>query len=185
MITALSSPFTRSMRLIAASTSSVALAFPRRTSPLPGATGKPLELSVPALQLGLSLTVLTAAALLGREAGRWLAPSGAMTTHDVVFEIAAPPAPPAARAAAYVALLHRLEAEHTVSVTSPGTLVGLGMIDWVTTDCGACAIDGIAVAWRTILAMHYLVSSDTFRVLGLAVNQGVGSPQPIAGEARR
>src|SRR5439155_1177872 len=75
------------------------LALPSRTSPLPGATGKPLHLGVPAIQLGLSLTVLTAAALLDRAAGRLVTSGGPTSDVGELYQITAAPVPPAKRAA--------------------------------------------------------------------------------------
>src|SRR3989442_12292776 len=45
------------------------LTFPRRTSPLPDSGGRSLHLAVPALQLGVSLPVLTGAPSFSRQAG--------------------------------------------------------------------------------------------------------------------
>lgn len=151
------------------------LAFRRRTSLLPGPTGKPLELAVPALQLGVSLTVLTAATLLEREAGRLIVPGHATADAGEVFQVTAPTSPPARRAAQYASLLERLGGQpgvETVSLTSPGALVGVGMIDVVTTDCGNCWQGGLAFQLHPVAATHYLVSADTFRVLGLSVIAG-------------
>jgi len=152
-------------------------AFPRRTPALPGARGKPLELFVPALQLGLSLTVLTAAGLLQREARWLLVTPGATSPTGQVFAVTAPHLRPATRASRYGALLQRLRSQHVVdgaTLTSPGTLVGLGMVDVVTTDCGNCWQGGIAYQLHPVPATHYLVSADTFRVLGLPVVAGRG-----------
>ena len=153
------------------------LLFPRRTAPLPGPTGKPLALVVPALQLGLSLTVLAAAALLAREAGRLIVPAATTAGGGEVFSVTAPESPPAWRSAQYASLLHRLGNEprfEAVSLTSPGTLAGLGMVDAVTSDCGACKVGDVYVTWLTRYAVHYLVSADTFRTLGMKVVAGRG-----------
>ncbi len=53
---------------------------------------------VPALQLGLSLTALTAAALLQRQARPLMAGGGGQRLNGTVFEITAPEAPLEARA---------------------------------------------------------------------------------------
>jgi MacB-like protein/FtsX-like permease family protein len=151
------------------------VALPRRVSALPGPTGKPLELVVPALQLGLSLTVLTAAALLEREAGRLTAPARATAEAGEVFQVTTPESSPGARAARYASLLERFGDPRpfsTVSLTSPGTLVGLGMVDVVTTDCGSCSLGGLAFPLHPVAATHHLVSADTFRVLALSVVAG-------------
>ncbi len=153
------------------------LLLPRRASPLPSVSGKPLELFVPALQLGLSLTVLTAAGLLQREAGRLAVAGPATPDTGRIFRVTAPESPPSARAARYRLLLQRLEGRpgiEAASLTSPGTLVGLGMVDVVTTDCGNCWQGGLAYQLQPVPAAHYLVSADTFGVLGLPVVAGRG-----------
>ncbi len=66
------------------------LALPPRSSPLTSAHAKPLELFVPALQLGLSLTVLTAAGLLERHAGRLTMTGAGMAQSGQVLELTAP-----------------------------------------------------------------------------------------------
>jgi hypothetical protein len=153
------------------------LALPRRTTPLPPSGGRPLALAVPALQLGLGLTVLTGALLLERQADRLTAPGHGAPAAGRVFELTAPQGPAAARAAAYRSLLGRLEGRRpraAVSLTSPGTLVGLGTVDVVTTDCGQCSLGGLAYPLHPVAATHYLVSADTFRVLDLALVAGRG-----------
>ena len=153
------------------------LALPSRTSPLPGATGKPLHLGVPAIQLGLSLTVLTAAALLDREAGRLVTSGGPTSDVGELYQITAAPVPPAKRAAQYTALLQRLTDRRTfdsVSLMSPGALLGSGIVDLVTTDCGNCTQGGISLPLQPVMATHYLVSADTFRTMGLVVSAGRG-----------
>ncbi|HEX4574885.1 MAG TPA: FtsX-like permease family protein, partial [Gemmatimonadales bacterium] len=164
------------------------LVVQRRRSALPGPHGKPLELSVPAVQLGLSLTVLTAAALLHGRAAGLLVPGPSAASVGDLFEVTAPDAPPATRAANYRSLLRRLGASPrrvAVSLTSPGTLTGLGMVDVVTTDCGKCFIDGVWVPWKSVPATHYLVSADTFRALGQPVVAGRPIGDADAWGARR
>lgn len=153
------------------------LALPRRTSPLPGASGKPLQLFVPALQLGLSLTVLGAATLLQREAARLTGSTASGDSSGEIYQVSAVESRPRARAARYADLLRSLAARRVadpVSLNSPGALVGLGMVDFLTTDCGNCSEGGIWLPLHPVQAAHYLVSSDTFRVLGLSVVSGRG-----------
>jgi putative ABC transport system permease protein len=151
------------------------LMFQRRASPLPRAGGKPLQLAVPALQLGLSLTALTAAALLRQQATPLIPRGAAQLMHGAVFQVTAPEAPPGVRAERYAQVLKQLRARRPaepVSLSSPGALVGLGMVDVVITDCGRCAQGGLPLPLHPVPATHYLVSSDTFRVLGLQVVAG-------------
>ena len=152
-------------------------AFPRRTSPLPHSGGRSLHLAVPALQLGVSLTVLTAAALLRRQAGPLEAREQETTPAGQVLQLTAPEGPPDVRAAQYARVLGAMgarRARDTVSLSSPGTLVGLGMVDVVITDCGRCSQGGLPFPLHPVPVVHHLVSADTFRVLGLAVTAGRG-----------
>lgn len=153
------------------------VAFQRRGLRPPQSGARPLELAVPALQLGLSLTVLTTAALLERRASE-LTGSGLLQRQPAqVLEISDTTDPPAARAAAYTSLLGHLRARHTfdlVSLNSPGTLTGRGMVDLVTTDCGFCRLGGIIIQFHPVRASYYLVSADTFRLLGLSTTAGRG-----------
>jgi len=123
----------------------------RRRTPLGGRRGKALELVLPALQLGVSLTVLAAAALLERHATRL----GGTVSY-----------------AALLRTLHGGVESASASLTSPGALVGIGTGDGVLTDCGRCIWGGIYVPFRLPYATHYLVSADTFRMLRLPVVAG-------------
>jgi putative ABC transport system permease protein len=144
--------------------------FLRRRTPISASSGKPFKLIVPALQLGLSLTVLMAAAVLERGASRLtLSDRGSLDDSHVV-ELVDQDSQDGTRAAAYGTLLRELRTDPTspsVILTSPGTLVGLGMVDLVTTDCGHCLLP-----WMTVHATHYLVSSNAFRALGLSMVSG-------------
>jgi hypothetical protein len=162
------------------------LLLPRRSSPLTPSSAKPLELFVPALQLGLSLTVLTAAGLLARQAGRLTVIGAGIRPSGQVFELTAPESPPRARAQGYATLLRHLRARgpfEAASLTSPGTLVGLGVIDFAPTDCGNCWLGGIAVPIHGVAVTHHLVSADTFRVLGLGLVAGRGISDADAWDA--
>lgn len=151
------------------------LTWRRRSSPLPRAAGHPLPLIVPALKLGLSLTALTAAALLQRQARPLTAGGGGsgggvgQRLDGTVMEITAPEESLEVRAEQYTRLLKSIGG---ASLSSPGTLVGSGMGDVVITDCGNCAQGGLPRPLHEVPATHYLVSSDTFRVLGLTATAG-------------
>lgn len=148
----------------------------RRRTPLGGRKGRALELVLPALQLGLSLTVLGSAALLVRHAAGLERGAGAATGDGIVYAVTAPEGPPAERARAYAALLARLRSQgvSAVSLTSAGAELGLGTGDGILTDCGHCGWGGIAVPWRLPFVTHQLVSADTFRMLNLKVIAGRG-----------
>jgi len=147
----------------------------RRRTPLGGRRGKALELVLPALQLGVSLTVLAAAALLERHAARLGGTGRAAQGSGELFEVQVATARPADRSASYAALLRTLHGgveSASASLTSPGALVGIGTGDGVLTDCGRCLWGGIYVPFRLPYATHYLVSADTFRMLRLPVVAG-------------
>lgn len=152
------------------------VAFPRR-SVLPRSSVNPFRLVVPALQLGLSLTVLTGAALLRRQADPLTIAGRTRVRAGDVFQVTGPDLRPPARAARYASILrelHTRRAFDAVSLSSPGTLVGNGIVDVVITDCGRCVMGGLPYPLHPVPATHYLVSADTFRVLGLAVLDGRG-----------
>ena len=149
----------------------------RRRMPLGGRKGRALELVLPALQLGVSLTVLGAAALLARHARGLEGTAGTAAGSGVVFQMGVPDGPAAMRARAYDRLLQRLHTTSGVlaaSLTSADAELGLGTGDGILTDCGHCAWGGIAVPWKLPFVTHYLVSADTFRTLDLKVLKGRG-----------
>jgi putative ABC transport system permease protein len=149
----------------------------RRRAPLAARSGRALELVVPALQLGLSLTVLAAAALLADHASRLRGHTPAVGKGGEVFDITLTDPDPAQRAGWYAALLRGASARPGVtgvSLTSPGAPLGLGQSDGIITDCGQCGWGGIYIPYHTVYATHYLVSADTFRMMGLPVMTGRG-----------
>jgi putative ABC transport system permease protein len=147
----------------------------RRLTPLGGRRGMALELVLPALQLGVSLTVLAAAALLVRHAAHLAGSERVSQGNGELFAVKVATARPAERSASYAALLRTLHGgleTRSASLTSPGALVGSGTGDGVLTDCGQCFWGGIYVPFRLPYATHYLVSADTFRMLQLPVVAG-------------
>jgi putative ABC transport system permease protein len=153
------------------------LVHARRSSRIARAEPTPLGLVVPVVQLGLSLVVLSAASLVHRGAGMLTAPTSATANGGEVFEITMGDSPRAERAEAYASVLGRIETDPTItaaSLMSPGSLVGLGVVDNVTTDCGDCVWGALALPWHQVFATHYLVSADTFRALGMPVVAGRG-----------
>src|SRR6266550_4169862 len=135
-------------------------------------TDRRLELAIPVLQLGLSLTVLTAGSLLLRRARELTASASNNAAGGELFSIASPVSRPAERSAAYATLLSSLARRpdlRSTSLTSPGALVGLGMNDVVMAQWG-----GYFGLPHTVFATHYLISADTFRTLHLPVLMGRG-----------
>ncbi len=127
----------------------------------------PLALAVPAVQLGLSLTVLAAAAMLRLGAERIAMPAAGPGGTSQVYEIGAAALPVPQRAAGYAEVLRRLEADHAValaSLSSPGALVGLGSV--------AVMLD--VTAESAFYAVHHVLSADSFQAMGLRVIAGRG-----------
>jgi ABC-type antimicrobial peptide transport system permease subunit len=147
----------------------------RHRAPLASRSGRALELVVPALQLGLSLTVLAASALLADHATRLRGRVATVAGGGQVFGITMDDPDPARRAGRYADLLRRIGAQPGVtaaSLTSPGTMIGLGQNDGILTDCGACGWGTVMVPFHLVYAAQYLVSADTFRTMGLPVIAG-------------
>ncbi|MGH7498694.1 MAG: FtsX-like permease family protein [Gemmatimonadales bacterium] len=141
------------------------------------APAKPLELFLPAIQLGLSLVVLTGGTLLARQATIGFERSRLPSAAGEVFRKSADTSTPAGRAARYAALLDELSAGgnfDTVSLTSTGGLLGLGTVSSVTTDCGQCAEGGLFFPWHVVPATHQFMSADSFHALGVRVIAGRG-----------
>ena len=151
------------------------LVFARRGSSLVVAEEAPLALVVPVVQLGVSLTVLVAGSLLNRGAAGAARATDAASASGAVFEITTRDSAPALRAAAYASVLRDLERDPSIEVASlgsPGATAGLGPVDVVGTDCGACSWGGLPLPYHAFFAAHHLVSADTFRALGLPLVSG-------------
>ena len=129
---------------------------------------------VPAIQLGISLAVLTAGALVVRHANGMLGSAIAQRHDGTVYQVAVPAFSPAERASRLESLLDRLSTQKgpVVSLSSPGTIAGLGTVVGITTDCGLCPMGSLMVPWHQVLATHEMVSADTFRALGVKMIAG-------------
>ena len=143
----------------------------RRISP----SAAPQGLIVPALQLGISLAVLVAAAQLRRSADAVAGATAASQGGGDVYQVAGSSPRLGDRAEQYRSLLGVLAAEHgfeVVSLTSAGTLVGLGTEDLIVTDCGRCSLGGLPFPLHPVRATLHAVSPDTFRALDVPVVAG-------------
>ena len=146
--------------------------LPKSKSLVPAPSGKPIELFVPALQQGLSLAVLTAAALFGRQADRLTATTHFISDDRRIFQVSVPDTEPVARASRYRSLIDQLGSRtgsDGVSLSSPGAFVGLGVVDETLILCERCLIP-----LQAVQAVHYLVSGGTLRALGLSIIDGRG-----------
>lgn len=147
----------------------------RRRTPLVSRSGRALELVVPALQLGLSLTVLAGSTVLANHATRLRGRVPTEVGAGRVFGITLGDPDPAQRAERYAVLLRHvgtLPGVTAASLTSPGAALGLGQSDRVITDCGQCGWGTVYVPFQPVYATEYLVSADTFRTMGLRVMAG-------------
>lgn len=136
---------------------------------------QPIELYIPAIQLAMGLTVLVASTMLVRHANQLLETRSSHAANGTVLEISDPDSSPAIRSARIQSLLERLHQEpgmESVSVMSPGTLVGLGMNDAITTDCGFCPDGGVVIQWHLVFTTHQFVTADTFGALGIDKVEG-------------
>ena len=150
------------------------LVFARRTR-LTQTEAHPLPLLVPAIQLGISLTVLTAGALVARHASTMLNSVTLERRGGEVYQVTVPSASPGEQASRLEALLQRLssDSQHSViSLSSPGSIAGLGTV------AGSLPTAGFAHSARSWsrgtkgLATHEMVSADTFRALGVKMVAG-------------
>jgi putative ABC transport system permease protein len=136
-----------------------------------------VNLQIPALQLGISLAVvLTSTVLLDRGRGTQPTPGGTRGS-GIVVQLDSGLTEPAVRAEKFGVLLSRVgrEVDHSrVSLSGPGTLMGLGTVDVLTTDCGQCYVGGIYLRYKTVNAVHQFVSPDTFEAKGLRLAGGRG-----------
>jgi hypothetical protein len=136
---------------------------------------QPVALYIPAIQLAMGLTVLVASTMLVRHATGLLKTTSATPAPGIVLAIGDADASPAVRSARIQSLLERLRQDpgvESVSVMSPGALVGLGMNDAVTTDCGFCPDGGVVIKWHLVFTTHQFVTADTFGALGIDQVEG-------------
>ncbi|HEX3928782.1 MAG TPA: FtsX-like permease family protein [Gemmatimonadales bacterium] len=169
--------------VLAGATASVIVAgalftlIPARGRAVRETSGRTPALHAIALQLGLSVLVLTMGSLLIRHAGAMATPRGTGPGDATVLEIDSSGTPMAERAARYAALLdatRRSGLYDVVSLASPGTAAGLGPASKITTDCGECMLGTFTVRWQVTTAVYHFVSADTFRAVSAPLTAGRG-----------
>jgi len=154
---------------------------------LSGLLPQPPGLLMPSMLLGLTLAVLTGAAIVSRSAERVARTDSARGAEGVTVAAVAAGETSQNRAERYervIAGLKALRGVRTVSLTSPGQSVGLGVVDFLRTDCGVCPRGGIYLPWLEVHATVQIVSSDTFDARGFRViaGRGIESRDRIGGE---
>lgn len=153
----------------------LALAAARPGARLVTAEEAPLALAVPAVQLGVSLTVLVAGSLLARGAASATGAAGPVAASAQVVELTTRDTTPAQRAVAYAALLDELGRDSSIAVASLGSrgaVTGVGPVDATGSDCGQCKWSTLWVPYHAFFASYHLVSADSFRALGLPLLAG-------------
>lgn len=145
--------------------------------PHPGASSHGLV--IPAAQFAISLAILTGAARTGVRATQLLqradpsvtaVPAGSVVEIDNLASVQS-------RATSYDRLIQQLKAKpgmDLVSLSSAGALVGMGPVDFVITDCGACSEGNVATPYRPVPALITAMTADTFRARGVTVLRGRG-----------
>jgi len=127
-----------------------------------------------ALQLAVCFAVMVNAKQVGHEARSLLGDGRADEHNGRVFQLAIP-ASPSERSHQLAELITRsgvADLFDVASLSSPGALNGLGTVNTVITECGACSQGGIATPLRPVPVSLSVVSADTFRALNATLLEG-------------
>ena len=127
-------------------------------------------------QNAVCFIVLSTGAILSGRAREVLDPEGGKAGNGTIVSLSLRSDVARERSAELRSLLQALNAAglESVSLTSPGTIGGLGHVAMVLTDCGMCTENGLHLPFRLKPAAHKIVSADTFRLLGIPVLAGRG-----------
>ncbi len=127
-----------------------------------------------ALQLAVCFAVMVNARQVGHETKSLLGTARDGEGDGRVFQLAIP-ASPAERSQQLAELIRRsgvADLFDVASLSSPGALSGLGTVNTVVTECGACSLGGIATPLRPVPVSLSIVSADTFRALNTQLIEG-------------
>lgn len=127
-----------------------------------------------ALQLAVCFAVMVNARQVGHEANALVGTGRDGDENGQVFQLAIP-ASPAERSQQLAELIRRsavADLFDVASLSSPGALNGLGTVNTVITECGACSQGGIATPLRPVPVSLSIVSADTFRALNPTLFEG-------------
>jgi hypothetical protein len=161
----------------------------QRRFPATDPAGGGIPLRVPLLVVAAALAV-TGTGIGSMLRGRHLAAVARLAPALTVWPLALLPSAPEERAAVVSDLLARLDGipgGSMVSLTDPGTPLGLGALSQVRTSCGECYWAGLPLSHRMVTARHQFVTADSFDALGIPVLEGRGftaadrlGAQPVA-----
>lgn len=138
-----------------------------------------IRLYAPALQIGLSLTLISGSACLLE--GSFSTPdssdvaveaSGVLRTPLALGSVGDPARRDPDAWEEAISRVKDLPETAEVALVTPGTLVGVGTTDLAWTECGACSIGGMWVPFQAPSVQHHAVSPDSFRILGASMTQG-------------
>ncbi len=138
-----------------------------------------LRLYIPALQIGLSITLISGSGVLLH--GTFAAPLASHASEEdpgilrtpVVFhptESTPPMGPDTWKQA--ISRLKEVPGVSEVALVTPGAWIGVGPTDLAWTECGACSVGGMWVPFQAPSVQHHVVSADSFRTMGVSVVQG-------------
>ena len=156
------------LRAGARSTSDAAAVFFRRVAP--------------AVHIALAGAVLLATISLGSSLTVLGTPSDEASPDPWIIRASAPSAGAWERVWAGLEEIPGLEAE---SLASPGALVGLGIRDIATTECGPCSIGVTPTPVLGAVADHHAVSPGYFAMAGIDILEGRGFTDGDTREADR
>lgn len=129
-------------------------------------------LTIPAIQLGLSLTIVVAGLTLSR-AGR-VEPEPTSGGPGWITAVRSAGPDLAERSQRYRTLLDSLRSsgiDHP-SLMNAGGHAGFGQVDQVVTDCGQCFVGGIFLRYRRLDVSYHTASADSFEARGLRLVEG-------------